>query len=100
MVFAVCDAIWYWKLPHVLADGSVGAADEVQTPTREGELFVVVGVAAGVDVPVLDVDVGDRTLDECSNPHAPTKAEATSTPRSEADRFGVMVTNLSRDARI
>jgi hypothetical protein len=49
----------------VLADGSVGATDDVQTPTRDGELFEVVGGEAGVDVLVLDEDVGDRTLDEC-----------------------------------
>jgi hypothetical protein len=100
IVFADCDAIVYWKLPHVLADGSVVETDEVQTPTSDGAFDVVdVGVPAGLDVPPFDADDGDRTLEACWKPHAANIADATRNARTGTDRLLAMVTNLSADAR-
>ena len=97
---AACDAIMYWKLPQVFAAGSVPDTDDVQTPTIDGEFDVVdPGVPAGVAVPELDVDEGDRTLDACWNPHAPTSAAATTRAKTETDLFLVMITNLSAGRR-
>jgi hypothetical protein len=87
---AVCDEISYWRLPHVLAEGSDA---ELHTPTIDGDVLpgVVgdegVGLDAGADVVALDVDVGERTLDACSNPQALMAVEATSTARTERHRF-------------
>jgi hypothetical protein len=86
----VCEEISYWRLPHVLAEGSDA---ELHTPTIDGDVLpgVVgdegVGLDAGVDVVAPDVDVGERTLDACSKPHAPTAVVATSTARTERHRF-------------
>jgi len=104
IVVAVCDAIWYWKLPHVLAEGRLADTDEVHTPTIEGELLVVevgpgVGVPDGVVEPLADVDEGESTLDVCSKPQAPNAAAATRTASRETDRLCLMVTNLSVDTR-
>ncbi len=91
IAFAVCDEIVYWKLPQLLADGSVGDTDDVHTPTTFGELEdVEVGVVGGALPPAGDVDEGDSTLDECWKPHAPTLAAATRSARSESDRLVVM----------
>jgi hypothetical protein len=84
IVFAVWDAIVYWKFPHVLADGSVGVTDDVQTPTTDGDVDDPdVGVPAGAEVPDVDVEEGASTLDECWKPHAPRAAAAARTARIE-----------------
>jgi hypothetical protein len=83
---AVCDPIWYWKLPHVLADGRFAETDDVQMPTIDGEVEDVgVGVPAGAVVPLLAADDGASTLDLCSNPHpaTPTAAKAAASKRSD-----------------
>ena len=89
--FAVCAAIVYWKLPQVLADGSVGVTDEVHTPTMFGEFDEEdVGVDVGGFELELEFDEGDRMLDECSKPHAPTAAAATISARRENGLLVVM----------
>jgi hypothetical protein len=87
-------------LPHVLAVGSVADTDDVQTPTIDGEVDVPPpGVPAGAAVPVLGVDEGDKTLEPCWKPHAPTVTAAATLTRTETNLFVVMITNLSADTR-
>jgi hypothetical protein len=95
---AVCDAIWYWKLPHVFGDGSDGAVlvvvdCEVQMPTSDVlDEAVVPDVGFGLELLELEL-VGASTLDACSNPQAPNITDAASAAQSDKLRF--MVTNLS-----
>ena len=98
IAFPFCDEIVYWKLPHVLAEGSVADTDEVQMPTSDGELDE--GDVGAADAGALDPDVGegDSTRDEFWNPQAPSAVAATKTKRREA-RCVIIVTNLSADAR-
>src|SRR5579864_2663279 len=93
MALAVCDAIWYWKLPHVLGLGTVaGASRAVHTPTSDWVPAVgVPPVPLVPPVPPLVLAgalgaVGLVTLVECWNPQ--------SAPARHAARIATAVTEL------
>jgi hypothetical protein len=100
--FAVCEAIWYWKLPHDVGLGSVGVSDcDVQMPTSEGVLDPPaegggVGLGVGFDPLLVDpaFELGAVTVCACSKPQAASESEAASVTTSERNLF-ILVTNLS-----
>src|SRR5262245_24877725 len=92
--FDVCVAIWYWKLPHVVALGSVGCVSwDVQTPTSEGDVPVgAPGVGFDADAPD---ELGATTLVACWNPQPAAASAAAMTTASGKPARRFMITNLS-----
>lgn len=89
----------------MLADGSDGVVVvelvvcDIQTPTSDVELAVVVVPDAGVAVELLElVFDGANTLVACSKPHAPEITDTASAAQSDKLRF--IVTNLSVKNRV
>ena len=66
MVVVVCVAIWNWKLPHVVALDTVGAAVvDANVPTSEGVVPLLVLVVPAVVLGAAVDVVGAVTLVEC-----------------------------------